>query len=113
MARPKRFELLTPRFVVWGEHFEIARRSASDHDLFRSATAPQNHGPVLDFRGSRFLEQRPALAGGLHWHARSNMPPSRWIAEAGFQGLGRQETGLFFKDSVFRPPLNDGKLRQI
>jgi hypothetical protein len=26
------------------------------------------------------------------------MLPSRWIAEAGFQGIGRQETGLFFKD---------------
>jgi hypothetical protein len=59
----------------------------------------------LSIGGVLFLElldefPSPALASGLHWRARSNMPPSRWLAEAGFQGLGRQETGLFFKDSA-------------
>ena len=38
------------------------------------------------------------------------MLPSRWIAEAGFQGLGRQETGPFFKDWGFRQQPNDGNL---
>jgi hypothetical protein len=88
--------------IVHGSTFRtIARRSASDHDLFRSATAQQNHDPVLDFRSSQFLEQRPALAGGLHWHATSEMPPSRRIAEAGFKDSAVKKLAWFRRIRTF------------
>src|SRR5215471_15639392 len=58
MARPKRFELLTPRFVVWCSIGRVldSRLIPDDGSPPRNETMrhePDRHSPALDFKSSR------------------------------------------------------------
>jgi hypothetical protein len=81
MARPKRFELLTLRFVVWGQALcpmEADRITTSSADRLHTRS-----GSILDtWAPGSSKSQRPALAHGL---CEVGHAPSRRMAEAGFK----------------------------
>src|SRR6516225_6884622 len=63
LARPKRFELLTPRFVVWYSIGRVldSRLIPEDGSSPRNETMrhePDRHSPALDFESGRLNRMR-------------------------------------------------------